>query len=441
MSAKAMFRSPLTVLSATAAIKPTALAFKIPKINPATGEVIDWEEISYAEFAKHVDRLAYVWEEALGKDGVGRGAVIALCLGGFQYLDVVHLYSISRAGYVPHIFSRLPDIEIVKDLLRESDTKALIRSSQFKEILEPAKDIGIPIYDVATLQVAREGDGEPLAFRESDNPDDVFIIAHTSGSTSGRPKLVRCTRRWMDAAVHKGNHRVSDFASESGRIGNWMGNVCHMGQYGLTLANIQRGDCTIEPRDPRNPYDFHEIFDCIRRASLNHITLFCPLIVKLLQLARSDPEVLDLLKGLEGITGGGAIFPKAEEEWAVRAGLNIIVIFASTELGVSLVTHGTRSDPTGAFYVIDAPGVSYQFDPVPGEERLLELVARSDSIDCPGEEFRSKGDGHFHTGDLWVEVQTEADDGGDAREKKGYWYRGRDDDWIKSESALRCDTK
>ena len=99
-----------------------------------------------------------------------------------------------------------------------------------------------------------------------------------------------------------------------------------------------------------------------------------------------------------------------------------------------LTTKDTRDDPTGTYYPVNVPGVSYQFEPVPGERSLLELVVRSDSIDCPREEFRSKEDGHFHTGDLWEEI----DVGGG---RKGYLYRGRDDDWIKCEYALRCDTK
>ena len=39
-------------------------------------------------------------------------------------------------------------------------------------------------------------------------------------------------------------------------------------------------------------------------------------------------------------------------------------------------------------------------------------------------------DGHYHTGDLFVEVAPGA-----------YVSRGRNDDWIKSENALRCDTR
>lgn len=61
--------------------------------------------------------------------------------------------------------------------------------------------------------------------------------------------------------------------------------------------------------------------------------------------------------------------------------------------------------------------------------QMVELVILSDSGDCPDKSLRA-ADGHFHTGDLFLEVQPGQ-----------YLFRGRDDDWIKSENSLRCDTK
>ena len=61
--------------------------------------------------------------------------------------------------------------------------------------------------------------------------------------------------------------------------------------------------------------------------------------------------------------------------------------------------------------------------------RLLELVVLSDSPDCPDPTLCSTEDGHFHTGDLFIEDHGK------------YTSMGRDDDWIKSENSLRCDTK
>jgi len=85
------------------------------------------------------------------------------------------------------------------------------------------------------------------------------------------------------------------------------------------------------------------------------------------------------------------------------------------------------------------PGLSCEFRPIEPETksesghqpttRLLELVVLADSKNCPDRSLR-QADGHFHTGDLFEEVTP-----------GHYASRGRDDDWIKSENALRCDTK
>jgi hypothetical protein len=84
-------------------------------------------------------------------------------------------------------------------------------------------------------------------------------------------------------------------------------------------------------------------------------------------------------------------------------------------------------------------GGSYEFRPIVSEDqseaghqsssRLLELIVSSDSPGCPHPSLRGP-DGHFHTGDLFEEVAPGL-----------YANRGRDDDWIKSENALRCDTR
>jgi hypothetical protein len=81
-------------------------------------------------------------------------------------------------------------------------------------------------------------------------------------------------------------------------------------------------------------------------------------------------------------------------------------------------------------------GTSYEFRPVNSVEgqhqstaRLLELVVLADSPDCPHVSLRGP-DGNFHTGDLYQEISEGV-----------YLFRGRDDDWIKTETSLRCDTK
>ena len=93
--------------------------------------------------------------------------------------------------------------------------------------------------------------------------------------------------------------------------------------------------------------------------------------------------------------------------------------------------------------LVPLDGTSYGFYPVESDDepltstaahrdstnQLLELVILSESGDCPDVSLRH-ADGHFHTGDLFVEV-----------EAGKYLSRGRKDDWIKCDDASRCDTK
>lgn len=112
-------------------------------------------------------------------------------------------------------------------------------------------------------------------------------------------------------------------------------------------------------------------------------------------------------------------------------------LFGSTECGAMLLS--TR----GSEMVLrPLDGMSYAFLPVASQSEagtsqaehssvapLLELVILAESPDCPDSSLRAV-DGHFHTGDLFQEVDP------------GYYLsKGRDDDWIKSENSLRCDTK
>jgi len=86
--------------------------------------------------------------------------------------------------------------------------------------------------------------------------------------------------------------------------------------------------------------------------------------------------------------------------------------------------------------LVPLKGTSYGFFPIESDnepstsiERPLELVVFSDSGDCPDVSLRNT-DGHFHTGDLFLEVEVGK-----------YLSRGRRDDWIKCEHGPKCNTK
>jgi acyl-coenzyme A synthetase/AMP-(fatty) acid ligase len=123
------------------------------------------------------------------------------------YRDVLHIYGVARASYVPQLFSlRLPNPDIIYQLLHKTGAVFLIYDESFETIVMNSP---IPRHTAREIR-SDEVEGEtlpPLAAEEL-RPDDIIMIFHTSGSTSGSPKLVPCTLRWVDSAVAK-SHKVT----------------------------------------------------------------------------------------------------------------------------------------------------------------------------------------------------------------------------------------
>lgn len=121
-------------------------------------------------------------------------------LSGFTYTDVLHIYGISRAGYIPQLFSlRLPNPVVVYELLERAGAKALIYDISFDKILGDCcvpSHLALYTEDIEDVEEALPGFSEI-------NGDATAFIFHTSGSTSGSPKLVPCSYRWLDIMIQK----------------------------------------------------------------------------------------------------------------------------------------------------------------------------------------------------------------------------------------------
>lgn len=117
------------------------------------------------------------------------------------YTDVLQIYGITRAGYIPQLFSiRLPNPVVIFELLQRANAKALIYESSFESILS---DCPVPSYRAISISEA-DPRNEPLPALPTDvDENELVFIFHTSGSTSGSPKLVPCSRKWVNSAVEK----------------------------------------------------------------------------------------------------------------------------------------------------------------------------------------------------------------------------------------------
>ncbi|KAF8922429.1 hypothetical protein CPB85DRAFT_1267537 [Mucidula mucida] len=214
-----------------------------------------------------------------------------------------------------------------------------------------------------------------------------------------------------------------------------MGSMCHIGQSFMLLGILEHGSCVIQPSIIA--FSSTELVDMVHRCGLNRLRQFAAFLAMQIRSAQKDPKFLSVLVGLDEVLFTGMPLPRDEEEWAYGNNVPLKNLFGSTECGATLCT-SVGCDPESRFFK-PLEGTSYDFVPIASSEetevghqstaRMLEFIIRSDSKDCPHPSLRGP-DGHFHTGDLFQEVAPGA-----------LVSCGRDDDWIKSENSLRCDTK
>ncbi|KAI0652198.1 acetyl-CoA synthetase-like protein [Trametes meyenii] len=435
----ATHRTHLTILEQTAAKYPDAPAFRVPRIDPETDQVLEWDIITYKEFWQDVERFARYWTQTLSADGVVGRSVVGLWLGGMTYVDAVHIYSVVRAGYIPQFFSlRLPNPDIIFELLEKSNGKALIYDSSYASVFSQNP---VPTYVAVDARRLPSAAVSLPPNRGSTNGNDTLMIFHTSGSTSGRPKLVPCSYAWWDFTLTKTHAAMKPKASRNGRqdVTVWMGSLCHFGQTFMLSGMIQHGSCTVQ--FTKQTFSSNELVDMVQRCGLSRINQFPTYLTHHLRNSRHSPKLLALLQGLDEILISGLMMSPEDEEWVYRNGIKLMNCYGTTEVGSMLVSaEDNAQDPAHA--LVQVPGTKYAFVPLePAAQRdsetgyadanaqLLELIILADSPDCPDRSLRH-ADGDYHTGDLFLEVAPGR-----------YVYRGRNDDWIKSENSLRCDTK
>ncbi|KAF8900464.1 hypothetical protein CPB84DRAFT_1778992 [Gymnopilus junonius] len=424
-----MLSSHLTVLESSSSKYSTATLFRIPQLDNA-GCVAEWRSITYQQFLRDVELFARYWTRVFKNDRIPKRSVIGMWISGFTYIDVLHIYGISRAGYIPQLFSlRLPNPSVIYELLQKANSRAVICDPSFKSLLA---DCPVPTHCILGSEKIESVD-EPLPDIWNIREDDIAFYFHTSGSTSGSPKLVPMSFRWLNSVVVKSRHISMPQNPERQDVTVFMGSMCHIGQTFMFVGTLQYGSCVIQPTSIG--FSSEELIDMIRRCGLNRLNQFAAFLMKHFKNARQDSKLLSIMKNLDDIVYSGMPLPYEDEQWALKSGLPLRNLFGSTEIGGMLIAGGNERNKA---LLQPLPGTSYKFVPIEsaGEEAvhqstaaLYELAILSDSPDCPHETLRH-ADGHFHTGDLFQQILP------------GWWVsRGRDDDWIKSETSLRCDTK
>ncbi|KAJ7682309.1 hypothetical protein DFH06DRAFT_1075950 [Mycena polygramma] len=426
-----MPRSHITVLETSARRYPSAVAFKIPRSDASSVSPL-WRDITYQQFLVDVELTASHWSRIFRQDGIPERSVIGLWIGGYSYKDVLNLYGVSRAGFIPQLFSlRLPNADVILELLTKTGARGLI----YEDLFEPAlRTWPLPIYRAASIEPAagrRHLDLPPLPAAQD---HEIAFYFHTSGSTSGSPKLVPCNYRWLDMTIRKSGQLCEPRKQGRLDVAPWGGSMCHIFQNFLLIGHLQHNACIVQPIV--NPFTSEQLVEMIQHCGLNRLNIFGSFLTTHLRNSRFDCGLLKMLTGLDEIMYTGLPLPREEETWAYSQGIKLRNVFGSTEVGALLVSIGGCGPDAGHLRPTD--GVAYKFAPIappqsPGAHvstaRILELIVHAESGDCPDVSLRHP-DGDFHTGDLFQEVAPGC-----------YISEGRDDDWIKSESSLRCNTK
>ena len=118
-----------------------------------------------------------------------------------SYVDVLYIYAIARAGYIPQLFSlRLPNPDVIYELLQKAAGKAIIYEPELASMLGTCP---CPAYSAVDLRGVDIDRAFLPPLPQPTSADDIVMIFHTSGSTSGRPKLLPCNYKWLDAMVRK----------------------------------------------------------------------------------------------------------------------------------------------------------------------------------------------------------------------------------------------
>ncbi|KAH7154085.1 hypothetical protein DER46DRAFT_687723 [Fusarium sp. MPI-SDFR-AT-0072] len=290
------FSTPLTALRATAKTQPYATAIKQAH-NATTG--FRYSDVSYRQFEIDIESTASYWKKTFLPHDIAEQSVIGVCEHRMKICYIFGVYLELAAGAAALVHDPFLASVLQDSTISTFSANGLLSKSASK--LTP----------VGPLPKMLDG-------------DQILMIYHTSGSTSGVPKLVPITARWMDCLIKKIS-TLSDFL----RLPRTMvkvaiGSSTHTGSTMLLLESVLQGGCFI------------------------------------------FQQVSHFLWGQGG----------------------------RTEAGFTVV----------------------------------ELVVPPESPDFPHYSLRDATDGKFHTGDLFLEIALGE-----------YAFKGRDDDWIKMEMALRCD--
>ncbi|KAH7240027.1 uncharacterized protein BKA55DRAFT_576909 [Fusarium redolens] len=410
------FHTPLTIIETLSKSRGDSAAVRYLLPESST----EYKTITYAEYCNDVGNAAKTWLSALSQAGIARGAVVGIWMRGWSYQDLLHYLSLQRAGFIPQLFSlRMTNPSVVYELLGKSNAAALIYDSICEALVQDCPRPTFSSEDALNRPVSQDVELDKVT--TTLNGDQFSVIFHTSGSTSGMPKLVPATVRWMDCLIRKNKPYTHNGPQP---VYCLMGSHAHLGNTINLVEALSNGGCLIPPKTI--PYPTSELQSMIAHGGLTALNIFPALLSLFIREARTNAVLLGQLQSLHHIFHAGQVLEPSDQAWAHQQGLKLIDTYGSSEIGLSMRASASSQ------YLTPFPESGCEFIPLGGgsssSDQLLELVIPADADDCPHPSLRNNEDGKFHTGDLFQRVDADK-----------YMYRGRVDDRIKMQLSLVCD--
>ncbi|GJJ09090.1 hypothetical protein Clacol_003312 [Clathrus columnatus] len=422
----------LTAIDKATRTKPENIAFKVP----ADGKS-GWRDITYEEFWDNVTQLAVYWLKRLDSfflTGRERKAkVVGLWMTGETYTDVLHMFSLQRAGYCSRLtWTYIKDLDLVRSQFEEAGAKVVVCDTNCVQGWEQLDKAGIKVVPFLTYKEILELAGRFSSTVDlsvlphldwNGNGDDILFITQSSGSSSGRPKVIPFTRGWMDANAQK-----CQIDEQRTPVVLRNGSFCNAAQILRALRTFLYADCIV--LTPKLGWEANELTNMIVQCNVTNIVLYPTLVDDILEKAKTSPLLAETLRTLRNITFvGGPLGARALEN-AKDTGVRIACEFGSTEVGLTMgFEHVLRGPRLLKLYrKFDYEFISFQ-DRNGANTKLYELVVLPTSPDCPVPTLRDPIDGKYHTKDLFEIV-------GD-----GYIFRGRTNDSFILANAALCDAR
>jgi acyl-CoA synthetase (AMP-forming)/AMP-acid ligase II len=177
---------------------------------------------------------------------------------GKLYTDIVHIMGLIATGLVPQVhfershtsstidyayqlFSSIFSPTTILGLLSQSKAKALVVDPEFRSDASP---VNIPVFSTLDYTAFEQTPDVMLGELPKVLPTDPAVIVHSSGTTSGVPKLIVQSHQWVQSAI-KDKWAGADPPGYSGQaVINSLGSLAHVGSFCGKFFEIDLCPCT-----------------------------------------------------------------------------------------------------------------------------------------------------------------------------------------------------